>query len=269
MNDNKTGEEMLDSMYNMLHQSDIPYYINGAYLFALNHYIKQDDKDNIIRYSKALAQENEFTQDKHTASKLANLIVQINSEKKEQQLRNYKIEARNEKLRLKIYVSVSVIITLLLIPILLYRKKEYKMRTLLMSERLENLTEKMQSVMKQHQETKERLSTLMQNGSVNRNIQKLSADLIKEKGEAEFKLYFDKFNPSFSSELCKHIDKLGQREELICMLTALGQDNNQISDLLCIAYRSVIMAKYRMKQRLHLDTNENFDNFIKNIVNHC
>lgn len=264
--DNRRGESMLDSMYNVSHQSGMTCMDREAYLYAFKYYISQGDSKNIIRYGKVLAEENEFNQSRRAAGKLADLMVKMNTEKKEQQIRSYKIEAENGKLRFSIYVYVSLTILLSLALALLYRKKMYGMRTMLMNERLEILTQKMQQEMEQHQATKEKLSLLTHNVDVQRNVQNLSAEMIKEAGELEFKRHFEILYPYFIPRLRMLIENPGPREELVCMLTALGQDNNHISRLLCIAYRSVVMSKHRLKQKMGLGAADSFDETIRNLI---
>lgn len=50
------------------------------------------------------------------------------------------------------------------------------------------------------------------------------------------------------------------------MLVVLNQDNHQIGDLLNIAYRSVVVAKHRIKQKMQLEADENLDNILKEII---
>ena len=264
--DDRQGEAMLDSMYQLLHQSTEPSYISGAYLFAIKHYIRQKDDKNIIRYGKALALEDEFSQNRQIASKLADLIVRTNTEKKEQQLQNYRIKAENSSLKLAVFIYVSLVVVLLAIPIILYRRKMYHAQAVLMKERLDALSYRMQEEMKKYDKTKDKLAELVNSSEKRRNIHNLSADVIKEEGETEFRRHFEILYPQFITELHKRTDNLGRREELVCMLVVLNQDNHQIGDLLNIAYRSVVVAKHRIKQKMQLEADENLDNILKEII---
>ena len=106
----------------------------------------------------------------------------------------------------------------------------------------------------------------MNSSEKRRNIHNLSADVIKEEGETEFRRHFEILYPQFITELHKRTDNLGRREELVCMLVVLNQDNHQIGDLLNIAYRSVVVAKHRIKQKMQLEADENLDNILKEII---
>lgn len=243
LGDNRKGEQMLDSLYNLLHASPEPNYIPGANLFALQHYLKMNDQTNILKYSKGLAAENEFNNDRHTLEKLANLTVQINTEKNEQQLSNYKIRAENERLHLDIYIVMSLVAVILLIPIILYRRKAHRTQLLLMNERFDVLNKKMNEMMNQHQTIKKQYSQMISDQETKQNIDNISAEMLKDIGEMEFRRHFELLYPWFLPQLRKCAQKLGPREELVCMLLALGQDANQIARLLFIEYRSVVIAK--------------------------
>src|SRR5574344_407036 len=260
--DNRKGEAMLDSMYNMLHNSAVPYYISGAYLFAIKHYIRQNDTENIIKYGKALALENEFNQDKQTSKKLANLIVQINMEKKEQLLSNYRIKIENYSLLIAIFMAVI----LLAIPIISYRKKLYKAKNSLMEEKLNKLLDKLEYEKKYIRETEEKLSSLLSDKQRRRDIVNTSADTLADDGEDVFRERFDLLYPTFISQLRMKAPTISHKDELFCMLIALGQDSYQIERLLNIAHRSVIMARYRIKQKLQLDNDINIDDVIKDML---
>lgn len=266
LNETAQGERMLDSMYYTLHNNEQPIFIKNAYQYALDHYIKVNDAQNILRYSKALLSENEAFQKRHTTRKLADMFVEINTVNQKQQLREYEIKAKNERLRFYIILCMAVSAVLLTVPFVLYKKKTHKMRMLLMKERLDNLSERMRRERKKHQDTKDQLTEMIRENKMQRNSYDLSAKMIKDEGESEFRNHFESIYPQFVPQLRSRADGLSHREELMCMLVALNQGNSQISDLLFIAYRSVVVAKYRIKQKMHLNPDENLDNVIRNMI---
>jgi tetratricopeptide (TPR) repeat protein len=259
--DNKMGTAMLDSMYGMTHTASQTYYVKGANLYALRYFIGQGDNVRAMRYAKMLSKEKTFEQSAVMAQKLAGLYVKMNTEKKDSQLKYYKVKSKNDQLHFFVFVSVLLAVIILICAILLYKRRVYRMNTMLMNERLENLTKKMQTEMANHQETKEVLSKIIKDNS-HKDLDLMSAEVLTSEGEKEFVKYFRVLHPTFLDKLDKRCNTLGHREILCCMLIALKQDNHQISQIMCIAYRSVIMARYRIKQKMNLSEEESIEDVI-------
>jgi DNA-binding CsgD family transcriptional regulator len=50
------------------------------------------------------------------------------------------------------------------------------------------------------------------------------------------------------------------------MLIVLNQDNKEISELLAIAPRSVLMLRHRLRQKIGLTSDNSLENFIEEIL---
>ena len=57
-----------------------------------------------------------------------------------------------------------------------------------------------------------------------------------------------------------------RREELLSMLIVLKQGTKEISELLAIAPRSVLMLRHRLRQKIGMDTEYSLENFIEDIL---
>jgi tetratricopeptide (TPR) repeat protein len=259
--DNKMGTAMLDSMYAMTHTASQTYYVKGANLYALRYFMRLGDNTRAMQYAKMLSEEKTYEQSAVMTQKLADLYVKMNTEKKDSQLKYYKMKSKNGQMHFFVFASVSLAFIILICAILLYKRKVYRMNTMLMNERLENLTKKMQTEMANHQETKEVLSKIIKDNS-HKDLDLMSAEVLTSEGEKEFVKYFRVLHPTFLDKLDKRCNTLGHREILCCMLIALKQDNHQISEIMCIAYRSVIMARYRIKQKMSLSEEESIEDVI-------
>jgi FixJ family two-component response regulator len=90
--------------------------------------------------------------------------------------------------------------------------------------------------------------------------------MLVQKGEEEFRRRFNLLYPTFTKQLHDIAQNLSRKDELFCMLIALGQDSFQIELLLNIAHRSVIMARYRIRQKMQLDSDSNLDDIIKEML---
>lgn len=66
--------------------------------------------------------------------------------------------------------------------------------------------------------------------------------------------------------LRERIPDLGRREELHCMLIYLGQDTHQTAYVLGINYRSANMARYRLRRKLGLETDDSLEDVLREII---
>jgi tetratricopeptide (TPR) repeat protein/DNA-binding CsgD family transcriptional regulator len=260
----KGGCAMLDSMYGMMHKMEEPFHIEDAYPYALSFYVRRHDTNKILQYAKALSQEYDFNRDRTIARQLADMYVQMRTKNTNQQLSFYRMKANNERLSLIIVVFVAIIVIILITAYSLYKRKTDSIHLLMMSEQLSRLSEQMQKEIVNHKETKGLMAKLL-DGYGRRRVDNISAEMLNEVGEKEFKKNFEILYPSFIDLLHQHCSDLGPREILVCMLIALNQNNNQIADILCIAYRSVIVSKHRIKQKMNLSGDDNLDDVINKL----
>lgn len=81
---------------------------------------------------------------------------------------------------------------------------------------------------------------------------------------AHFRQRFERLYPRFLPVLREKVATIGRKEELTYMLMrVLSKDTHQITTIMGIAYKSANMARYRLRQKLGLDTGESLDDFIK------
>ena len=97
-------------------------------------------------------------------------------------------------------------------------------------------------------------------------LETLTPFILKEEGEEKFRQCFELLYPIFLHRLREQVPSVSRREELLCMLIILKQDNKKIADLMAIAPRSVLMLRHRFRQKIGLSTEYSLDNFIENII---
>ena len=266
INNKAKAEEMLDSMYATLHSKSTPIYINGLYSQALAYYLTTNDARNIKRYSQALLDELQFDRKQRVASRLAELIVKIHAERDSLRIQNIKNKERETKQILYSSIGGLVIFSSLLIILFMYKRRLYKVNSLLMKTKLYDLLDKLEYEKKLCKETEDKLSLLLSDNKERSHIEATSAEMLVQKGEEEFRRRFNLLYPTFTKQLHDIAQNLSRKDELFCMLIALGQDSFQIELLLNIANRSVIMARYRIRQKMQLDSDSNLDDIIKEML---
>ena len=140
------------------------------------------------------------------------------------------------------------------------------MRQLLLEQRLHRLMDTLETSRQQTYAAEHRLSALLDDPSSRAGIEALMPSLLRDEGDAAFRNRFEQLYPTFLSRLRKEAPGVTRREELLCMLIALGQDTGQTSYLLGIAPRSVNMARYRLRQKLNFEKDDSLDDFVRGLI---
>ena len=78
--------------------------------------------------------------------------------------------------------------------------------------------------------------------------------------------YIHIYHPTFMDGLARHTsEKLTPSDELLCMMIKLEYSNKEIASILSITTNSVITARYRLKKKLSLASNQQIDEWIQGI----
>ena len=258
----RLGEAMLDSMYHQLHLSSQPLYVDNAYSFALQHFIDKGNTSQIVRYAQALMEERSHYSEQHISRKLAESIVKMQVEKKEQELLIAKEKLSNQR----IYVILMSCIALLIAVIASIGYRLYLIRGKSLERELIGLKDNLCDAQKHNQEIKSQLTNLLSDISERSQLEAATPQLLREKGEQRFRQRFEQFYPTFLIKLRDRIPAITRSEELLCMLMVLGQDTHQIEQLLGIAHRSVIMARHRLKKKIDLPEEMSLEQYVQSLV---
>ena len=84
----------------------------------------------------------------------------------------------------------------------------------------------------------------------------------KNKYWKNFIIKFNKNNEYFSKNLIKKHPKLTSRDLEFCILLKLNFTMHEISQILSIQYRSVVIKKGRLKRKLNLDSKESIERYL-------
>ena len=97
-------------------------------------------------------------------------------------------------------------------------------------------------------------------------LETLTPTMLQKNGESKFRQCFELLYPLFLPRLREKVPSITRREELLSMLIVLNQDNKEISELLAIAPRSVLMLRHRFRQKVGLTSDNSLENFIEEIL---
>jgi len=75
--------------------------------------------------------------------------------------------------------------------------------------------------------------------------------------------HFSKIHPNFNSQLLRRHDNLTQKERRLLALVKLDLNTREIAGILSIEQRSVVMSRYRLKQKLGLQEKEDLDAYVQ------
>jgi tetratricopeptide (TPR) repeat protein len=81
----------------------------------------------------------------------------------------------------------------------------------------------------------------------------------------QFETRFNSLHPEFGSSLSKRFDKLTKNDIEFCSLLKLNLSNKEIASLLQISHESVITKKYRIKKKMEITDDDEFDNLLMDI----
>ena len=178
--------------------------------------------------------------------------------KKNQQL----LELEIDRLKLKHDKEEIYKDKLILEEDIIGKSKELANYTLLLSQKKNAFTD-LKDDLKQ-------LRELLKNEESKRKIteifQKLNQHKIGEEYMEIFDVNFEKINHEFFEKL-KHIDSsLSKRELRLCAFIKMDLSNKEISPLLGISIRGVETARYKIRKKLNINHEENFNLFFEKIL---
>lgn len=262
------GEACLDSMYNLLHRSPAPVYIKGAYAFGLTYYLKKDWKEGIYRYAGNLIAEQQFTKDEQ---KITDALVRMHVNVRETRLQLLEEQLHNRTLVFTIISLVVLLGGIIVVIVVINQRSISHTRQRLAESKLEGLMNDHRMALQMLEEQyrysshiQQQLDQVLNDRRQRSELQASSlAQAVAEGGMEHFYVRFDMLYPLFRSNLKRRLGTVGRREEFFCMLILMGQNGEQIADLMAVAPRSVNMMRYRLRKKLWLAPEDSFEDTIK------
>ncbi len=99
----------------------------------------------------------------------------------------------------------------------------------------------------------------------NEIIKLINKNLVTEKDQDEFEKHIEQISQNFYKNLDKKYPDLTNNEKRLCTLIRLGISSKEISLILNIEPRSVIVNRYRLRKKFHLESDENLQEFLNDI----
>lgn len=256
---NAEAETDLDSLYNALQVMPKSIFSSNAYDMALKHYIETKNTPKIVQIATAVNQMRTDSTFKRVTQSIAQVMVDINNERQQQ---NFDEVLRKQQRSANIGHAVFAALFIFLI-IAWYR----------MRRRYVSLKKTSKSVQLQLAEAKQRLThESSARGVLERKLRSVEQsnvesikdgvhllDILQRKGEVKFREYFDRAYPYFMRNLRQRVPDITRKEELFCIVMALGCDNNEMMEMFNIARSSVHMAKYRLRKKMKLAEGESIE----------
>lgn len=275
----------LDSTYTLLHSFTPPQYIDLDYDALLKYYVGRHDRQRSIRTAADLVEAHNADANVVIRTRMYENIVKLRTAAAEQQVETERLARANERLTYIYWLVALVGVVLVLTMWIIYRRKLYRSRQKVLETKLFALLDKMEAVRherelakkEREQANKEREQANKEREQAERALalakssdaapsSPIPAGVLHDDGEAEFRQRFEHLYPQAIPNLRERIPDLGRREELHCMLIYLGQDTHQAALILGINYRSANMARYRLRRKLGLETDDSLEDTLKAII---
>ncbi len=259
----RLAEAMLDRMYTLLTNSELPLFIRVAYKPILEHYLKAQNQRKVEQYTQMMLQEQQALKAKRLNFNLVEAIVEAQTEQQRQELNITQLRQTNQRLWF-FNCAVLLVVALSVIVVRLIRQKRVH------KAQMKRADAKLSSLMQQLHQTKaekdimsQEIDDIMSDKENRQELEALTPSVLQKSGESKFRQRFELLYPQFLPRLREKVPSITRREELLSMLIVLKQDNKEIAELLAIAPRSVLMLRHRFRQKIGLSADNSLENFIE------
>ena len=261
-----TAEMMLDSMYSLLNQNDSPVYIQLDYQPILNHYLKDKNLKKVEQYARMMLQEQQAFKAKRLNFNFVETVVDLQTERKRQELEIVQLEQANQRLWLLIGIAMSVITVFVVVGILSYQKRRHAIQMKLADEKVTSLAQQLSQSKAEKELRAQEIREFLKEKDNRQELEVLAPAILQTEGETKFRQCFELLYPLFIPRLREKVPSITRREELLSMLIVLKQDNKSIAELLAIAPRSVLMLRHRFRQKIGMTADNSLENFIEDTL---
>lgn len=190
--------------------------------------------------------------------------------------------------RHKVMIWGSVIISILLILLIALHIRSMRLKNRLRDEKLNSIERDMESMAieknaldeKQRELTSSALRMANEQNMINKIIQKCENNGFQNLAEVkrelnkinqqndylkQFEMRFNTIHPNFEFRLKEKLPTITKGEVEFCILLKLNLTNKEIASLLQITHETVIKKKYRIKRKMDIEDDIEFEEFIINL----
>ena len=133
-------------------------------------------------------------------------------------------------------------------------------------EYIANLVQKLNQSNIEKEKVTQEIKDFLKDKDKRQELETLTPHILKESGETKFRQCFELIYPLFLHRLREKVPSVTRREEILCMLIILKQDNRNIAELLGIEPRSVLMLRHRFRQKIGMTTEYSLENFVEDLL---
>ncbi len=184
-------------------------------------------------------------------------------------------EFRQGLFRRNVYITISAALLIAVAAWVMYNQKKKNLRQRLKRQEMEvtlkqarnkaaasaiSLEEKdnmLESVRQQLSELRE--EGRIESGDGRRIELAIKSHLSENKNDEAFRDMFDTINPDFIRRLKEECPDLADSYVRLACYITMGLDNKKIAQLMMIKYQSVIQARWRLRKRLGLDSDDSLE----------
>lgn len=265
-NSSRQAEEELDSLYRTLQVLPKSILASKAYNMALSHYVNTNNSAKILLYSRALNGLNTDSVYVRTFRSLAQTLVDINMQSQQEKYKE-SLDAMQQRAFLTHVVCAILFIIVLIVVgwgVWRYRRQQHVMKEV--QAQLADTKQRLQYATTNHDVIERKLRDVEQREEekVKDGVQLF--DILRSKGEARFREYFERAYPYFIKRLRTAVPDITRKEELFCILMALGCSNEEMMKMFSIARQSVYMAKYRIRKKTSLSEGDPLEAYMASML---
>lgn len=256
------AETMLDSLFVLLTPGDATTYIRIDYQPILNHYLKIKNHKKVEQYTQLMLQERHAFKEKRLNLNIVRSIVNLQLEQEQQELKLVQLQQTNQLLLFLCCLAVTIIIIAVIAVLFIKQRKQHVIQMKQADEKLSSLVEQLNQSNAEKKIRAQEIKDLLDDKDKRQELETLTPTVLQTDGESKFRQCFEILYPLFLPRLREKVPSITRREELLSMLIVLKQDNKQISELLAIAPRSVLMLRHRFRQKIGMTTELSLEDFI-------
>ena len=257
------AEAMLDSMYTLLNQGDSPVYIQMEYKPVIEYYLDKGNQRKVEQYTRMMLQEQQTLREMRLNYNLVEAIAEQQTEHQRQELKITRLGHTNQVLWFILYAVLSVIAIAVVATLLIYQKKQHRIQMKLADEKFDQLVAKLNQSNTEKDKIAQEICELLNDKDKRQELETITPSMLQKDGESKFRQCFEMLYPLFLHRLREKVPTITRREELLSMLIVLKQGNKEISELLAIAPRSVLMLRHRFRQKIGMTTDNSLEIFIE------
>ncbi|MBO7190278.1 MAG: hypothetical protein J6V55_06805 [Alistipes sp.] len=260
------AESALDSLYALLNYGGTPIYIRLEYEPILNHYQRSNDHQRYQQFTQLMLQEQNIFNEKSLRYNTVESIVNLHTIKKNQELKLAHLKERHHSQWLLVSILISLAIIATIVSSLHRQKRAHRIQMKKANEKFSILHQELKQTNAEKEKITSEINEFLNDNNNRQEMETLTPFILKESGEVKFRQCFEILYPLFLHRLREKVPAITRREELLSMLIALKQNNKEISELLAIAPRSVLMLRHRFRQKIGMSTELSLENFIEELL---